>query len=297
MKSWTAISLLNKSRLPVKQKAVYLKKAIPRLNLKLSKEHLLAANLSATDTAMIARKHHIPLKISEIFKSDSRKHWSVPEFLAIARIITADYDDIRAVFKHPSEQTAVLHHLDMKVSVAELMRPDRIGYELVPFARFLDRKPTFQEIRVFTRVSFGAANFADACIKFGYPLRFEDMIVMFNPFADGRTVFEQMTFFNTEMPSEYLIENLYPVDVLIRQLWIRACPIMYTLKLDQRYGGNAEAEFFKAKRSIRVIQRFARECRRGRAAKRIQRSWRKCVSDPNFEVAKARLVREFFQMN
>ena len=59
MKTWTAISLLNRAGLPLKQKAVYLKKAINRLDLKFSRDHLLAANLSPIDTAVLSKKHGI----------------------------------------------------------------------------------------------------------------------------------------------------------------------------------------------------------------------------------------------
>ena len=295
MKTWTAISLLNRAGLPVKQKAVYLKRAIRRLDLRVSRDHLLAANLAPIDTASLSKKHGIELKICDMFRYTNRP-WTVDEFVAVGRIIPPTFKDVDTAIQYVSNKVEVMQKLAMKVSVEDIMTPGRLGYEIVTYANFLRERPTLDEIVTFTRVSYGPSCFANACIKFGYPISFATMISMSNPFMEARNVFKVMTRFGVEIPTPYMVENFYPVDVLVHQMWTHCCPIVYTLDLPPRYGRHARAKLFAGKRSIRVIQRFARACRMARAAKAIQRAWRKCITDPSYGVARARLIREFSEM-
>jgi hypothetical protein len=295
MKTWTAISLLNKSGLPVKQKSVYLKKAVQRMNLKLSREHLLAANLVPRDTAIFARKHSIGLSIAEIHKHSNRR-WTPNEFLDVARFTQATFADIDAVFTTIFDKTRVMKALNMKVSVEEITTATRIGHEILSYAPFLRETPTVAQIARFTRVSSGVSCFAQACLKFGHPLSFDMLIQKFNPFIPHENIFETITALGVEFPTGYMLDHYYSADLLIRQMWLRACPVVYCLELSSRHGPYAAYKLFRAKRAIRVIQRFARFITKTKAAKKIQRAWRKCASDPRYAVARNRLVREFSEM-
>ena len=296
MKTWTAISLLNKSGLPLRQKSVYLKKAIQRLKLKLSSEHLLAANLDPRDTANISRKQKIDISISDIYQHNNRR-WTLTEFLEVACIIPASFADIDRVFTTTHDKTRAMKALNMKVTIDEITTATRIGHEILSYAPFLRQPPTIFQISRFTRVSSGIGCFARACIKFGYPLTFEMLIQKFNPFIPHSRIFEEIVSWGIEFPTEYMLDHFYSVDLLIRQMWIRACPIVYDLDLSSRHGPYAAYKLFRAKRAIRVIQRFARFIVKTKAAKKIQRAWRKCVSDPGYLVARTRLLREFSEMH
>ena len=295
MKTWTAISLLNKSGLPMKQKSVYLKKAVQRMNLKLSREHLLAANLVPRDTAIFARKHSIALSIADIHKHSNRR-WAPNEFIDVARFVQATFADIDTVFATTFDKTRVMQALNMKVSVEEITTSTRIGHEILSYAPFLRETPTVAQISRFTRVSSGPTCFAQACLKFGYPLTFELLIERFNPFTPHATIFEAITGWGVEFPTGYMLDHFYSADLLIRQMWLRACPILYEINLASTYGRPPAYKLFRAKRAIRVIQRFARFIAKTKAAKKIQRAWRKCASDPRYVVTQNRLVREFSEM-
>jgi hypothetical protein len=131
---------------------------------------------------------------------------------------------------------------------------------------------------------------------FGYKLEFEELLPYIPTLGYQRQVFEIMEEHNINIPSTYMIERIYPISVFVRQMWKRACPVVYGFVPDARHGETARRILFKAKRSIRIIQRFARYRFKTKAAKKIQRVWRKCVSDPSYSVARRRLVREFEEM-
>ena len=178
------------------------------------------------------------MKFGDLFRYTNRD-WSVEEFVAIARILPPTFKDVDTAIKYIANRIEVMRELDMKVSVNDIMTPGRLGYEIVSYAPFLRERPTLDEIVTFTRVSYGPSCFANACIKFGYPITFENMIAMSNPFMDARAVFHTMTKFGVAIPTAYMVQRNYPVDVLVHQMWTRACPIVYDLELPPRYGRRA----------------------------------------------------------
>lgn len=299
MKPWTAISLLNKAGLPPKKRAGYLKKAIKRLGLKLTREQLLAANLSPVDTALLARRERMKLTVSDIFRHANRGV-TTDEFVNIARFIKPTFEDINVVFKTVYDKTVAMQKLNMKVTVAEVTTPERIGYELPSYAPFLVTRPTRAEIAAFAHSL--PETYAKTCTSFGYDVTFQEIMAMFNPFTAASTVYDKLARLGIPIPTEYMLNNWFPVQTLVRQMWARACPVVYNLdirekwKADVGHAGMAGTGLvlFRAKRAVRVIQRFARFIVRTRAAKTIQRAFRKCSSDPAFALARNRLRREFF---
>lgn len=291
MKSWTVVSLMNKSQLPVRKKGVYIKKAIKRLKISLNREHILAMNLSPVDTAKICKNQNIPISISEINRSSKI---DAAAFYEVAKVIKPTHADVVSCFSFSFERRKVIQTLRIPVTVEEVLGcPSTDENDLRYYVGLLDRTPTRQEIIAFCARN-GSITFAcDACKAFGYNLEFEDIYPYIRIFSDPTHVYESFEMYGIKVPTQYMINRMYPMTLFIRQMWKHACPTVYNMVPDPRYGPAARLQLWKAKRSIRVIQRFARFCIRNNAAKKIQRRWRKCVSDPSYRVARLRLIREF----
>lgn len=288
---------MNKSRLPTEEKAVYLKKAIKRLKIKLDREHVLAMELAPADTAEICKSMRIPIRFPDLKRCRSRI--TIPQFYEVAAIAATKptYQDVASCFGYSMDRREVIRSLKIPITVEEFTAcPLTEVSDFPKYVGLLDRTPTLEEI--FSFYGRGTAVYQmgfmlETCKAFGYSLQFHDILPTLPPFQHPGMLYDDLFRHGITIPTEYMLVRWFPIDLFVRQLWVRACPQVFAMVPDPLYGPVGRAKLFKAKRSIRIIQRFARFCVRTNAAKRIQRAWRKCVSDPSHRVARRRLMREF----
>lgn len=286
------MSLLNKSRLPAIQKVVYVKKAISRLKLQFNAAQLISLRLNHVDAAKIACEYSIPLEVSQM------KGITISDFVKVAKYINVTCDDVFKCFDIATDRVYILHRLNMKVDITFLIgRIASITDDMLFYKDVLDRKPTRQEINGFCELNrVGIEMYAQSCRSHGYEPIFEDAIKTISPFANPIRVYWDCNHANVNVESKFLLDRNAPVGILVRHMLTTADPTIYYHTLSHYVYGYTILDFVFAKRCIRRIQSFFRFCKRQRAAVKIQRMWKKSVSDPSFMFTKKRLMREFDEM-
>jgi hypothetical protein len=292
MKTWRAVSLINKSRLPSTQKLAYVTTAIKRFKLCLNEAQLISFGFNHVDTAKLSKRYSIPIEVSKL------KGITKEDFVKVSKYINVTAYDIFTCFKNSTDRIQILQRLNMKVDVFLLLGQLNKNEEMFLYKSVINRLPSRVEIDGFCQMNrVGIQMYERTCREFGYDPIFEDAVNTLSPFTNPVRVYFDCISSNIKVNWEYLIDRKAPVGILVRHMWNTGEPNLYNHKLSQNvYGDQSILAFIYAKICIRKIQSFFRYCIKSRAAIKIQRRWRKSVSDPTFILTRKRLLREFDEL-
>ena len=294
MKPWDVVGLLNKSGLTSSMKTKYLKKATKRLNLKLSKDHLFALKLSTRDTIQYATRNNIPITLHDF----PAKKLKDSDIAIISTINPITVDDILTIRDYHHDRSALMKHLGLTISLHKAISIAKPPvYFLSCYKYVLERQPSLHELKEISKNTLCSENgFVNLCQDFGIRPGLEDLIDVMGVFSQLSTVYSTAVSRNLDICPFTLIENKFPGRSIARHMISNACPIIYSTTVFKPGSVYPDPTVLNAKRAIKVIQRFFRFVIRRRAAVTIQRNWRRAISNPNFELARKRLIQEFHEM-
>jgi hypothetical protein len=291
MKTWRAVSLINKSRLPATQKVAYVNTAIKRFKLKLNEAQLISFGLSHIDTAKLSKRYSIPIEICKL------KCITKEDFVKVSKYINVKHIDVFKCFEHSSDRVEILKRLNMKIDFFFLNGQLSKNEEMFLYKDVINRRPLRVEINAFCQVyRVGIHMYGRTCREFGYEPIFEDAVNTLSPFISPVRVYFDCISSNIKVDWKFLIDRKAPVGILVRHMWNTGEQNLYNHVLNPIIYGPNILNFIHAKMCIRRIQSFFRFCIKTRAAIKIQRRWRKSVSDPTFILTRKRLLREFDEL-
>nr|WRJ70078.1 hypothetical protein TetV2_00633 [Oceanusvirus sp.] len=294
MKPWNAVKLINSSGLAPSEKAKCMKRARKRMSLRFEKEHLLALRLPPVDTVLSAKKMDIHLDFEDLFSCADVDKIDTHTIVAVAEHIPVSLRDLKRVRSFMYDQAHLAKTIGMTFSWEEVSAAIRPLYCIKHFKSCLDRLPSMDELIALPYMD--SDQFINLCREFGKEPTFQQVMQATAGYSRN-DVYWKCQKNGISVPSSYLLENGFTCNVLVRHMISTACPLIWNARLvDYGYFSFDQMHLVVAKLSVFRIQKFFRFVMRRRAAKKIQRAWRKATSDPRRLVGKRRLVREFYEI-
>jgi hypothetical protein len=151
-------------------------------------------------------------------------------------------------------------------------------------------------LRVHLRYPYvpeGMAYYLRACKAYGFQPGISRVAALNAGFFD-RDLYYAVESEGGGVTSRQVVDHGFAPDVLVEHMIRRACPFLWSLgpgELGERFW-----DVFRAKRRIRLVQRWMRRRFVERRARTIQRAWRNAVTDPSRGPARKRLRREFTEI-
>lgn len=301
-KTWRLVKLILLSRAPPNERAKAALRLIrARADHGFCLQHIAALKLPPPAATELARSAGIEFSAADLVRHRIAR--SPQDMVALAESSHApSVDDIVDLPRcAPEDKARAIESLGMMLTwdqarrlcagSSSAMRPATL--------KLIREPPTRDEILSFMMTSDRSLKQMAVLLRhYGHEPEYLDFFFVAHPLMRKRDIFAELEDAGVTAPSQILRDLRFPVDILVRQMWKQACPLIFGYNMSappaaSYYLPDERLSVLRAKAAIRCIQRFGRHIRRTRAATRIQREWRRAISDPLRSLARTRLAREF----
>jgi hypothetical protein len=253
---------------------------------------VFALRLTAADTKLLADGLGLPITMSDMIAKGVVRCEAT--FRSVSATLEASHGDVFRLRLAPDAELGLLRDTGLTASMRDLLRLDRPRTPLHRYRDVISPPPTMPELIEYSqRFSMTPAAFLNSCRELGLRPSVEDVIQSVSFYCHKKTLYDATEEHGLVIPTEHMLERLFPSDLLVRHMWRTACPLLFGGRLPDLYGPPDRLRLLRARGAVRTLQRFARRLRQNRAARAIQRAWRRAVCDPWRPPAKRRLLREF----
>ncbi|AUF82672.1 hypothetical protein TetV_590 [Tetraselmis virus 1] len=285
------VLLLNRSKEPLSSKVEYLCNAVERYNLIFSVDQLFGMRLDHKSIIRVSRLCNTEVSIDDFMKYKMRI--SSFEFQKYSDVIKYDKKTILKNFSFCSDRMEIVKHLNLVYDINDYLNDSIIFYTLSRLSpRYLSRNPTRDEIKVVSKnYKAGIQTYVQIMRNFGYEPTFEEAMFV-SEYFDLFYTYKELESCNIPITDIDLFIDGGSIKSMIRHMWKEGSEYLYNYSDFLLFTEREKVDWMKAKRSIRIIQKFLRLGIKIKKAIIIQRRWRQCFYSPHHEIGKRRLLRE-----